>query len=546
MGAKRKILHILPSFVLSLIFITAAIQAISGWASLPAFAAFVDYTKYTTALEDLSRDENFNAGKYIDDSTDYSLQVIQIAESADGELFVYVYQPCQKTRYLVATSLNMSLSETADGTRLYSLTLLNVSGVLCKYSVQGVSAQLNNPHYYNITSIFRAWDKDIDKGTGNDNTINEVVYDVGQLWTVTTSSDGVHYSCDGTERITVTNKYCGYMRFYDGYKLYKSACDSHYIAFSTDYYIQTLLEAEVAFVTQDYTCNITSIQNPPDMGGGSTSFYDYTYKDPLPRQVTVTADQQGGNTGDGLFGVKYLWDRIERVSDFLKNENNDFTDEAKAALKDKQWVLRFVDLPFVLTPHIGGSTETGTKVTDETILRLEFETNGERFNLGVVDNKQTGGNNPSNKPNVPNLWDWLAAVTGIPAWFWKLLTVIIPLLILLPVLSIIFPTFGELLKNIFKLVWTVITRPFVWIYKGVKYLSDKAKANKAAALEKQKAENRGATEASPAATPAKRTSSKKKKKTTNKKPTPKERTKKNEERRPRKGKEKKNPPRRDN
>lgn len=492
MGAKRKILHILPSFVLSLIFITAAIQAISGWASLHAFAAFVDYTKYTTALEDLSRDENFNAGKYIDDSTDYSLQVIQIAESADGELFVYVYQPCQKTRYLVATSLNMSLSETADGTRLYSLTLLNVSGVLCKYSVQGVSAQLNNPHYYNITSIFRAWDKDIDKGTGNDNTINEVVYDVGQLWTVTTSSDGVHYSCDGTERITVTNKYCGYMRFYDGYKLYKSACDSHYIAFSTDYYIQTLLEADVAFVTQDYTCNITSIQNPPEMGGGSTSFYDYTYKDPVPRQVTVTADQQGGNTGDGLFGVKYLWERIERVSDFLKNEQNDFTDEAKAALKDKQWVLRFVDLPFVLTPHIGGSTETGTKVTDETILRLEFETNGERFNLGVVDNKQTGGNNPSNNPNgfatmgfFEYLWHCLVCLfTGTGTLIDKIIggVILFFCLILLPavltVLSIVYPAFREVMKKIFKGIWWVITRPFVWLYKGVKYLSNKAKTNK--------------------------------------------------------------------
>lgn len=533
MGAKRKILHILPSLVFSLILITAAIQAISGWASLPAFAAFTDYTKYTTALEDLSGDENFNAGKYIDDAGDYSLQVIQIAESSDGELFVYVYQPCQKTRYLVATSLNMSLAENADGTKLYSLTLLNVSGVLCKYTVKGLKPQLGNPHFYNITSIYRAWDKDIDKDTGNDNTINEVVYDVGQLWTVTTKSDGVHYSCDGTERITVTNKYCGHMRFYDGYKLYKTACDSHYIAFSTDHYIQTLLEADVAFVTKDYTCNITSIQQPPEMGGGATNFYDYTYSDPVPRQVRVTADQQGGNTGDGLWGEKYLWDRIEKVSDFLKDEQNDFTDEAKAALKDKQWVLRFIDIPYVLTPHLGGSTEKGTKVTDETILRLEFETDGERYNLGVVDNKQTGGDKPSNKPNVPNLWSWLAAVTGIPAWFWKLLTVIIPLAILLPVLSIIFPPFGEILKKIFNGIWTIITRPFVWLGKGIKALHEKAKANKAAR------EQAAAAEASTAATPTAKT----KKKTAKKKATKKERAKGNEKRKPRNGKKKKNPPR---
>ncbi len=455
MGVKlNRLYNPLYLFILILILGITVLQA-SGWVTLPAFAnAF--YENYTTALEDLSRDENFSAEKYMDDASDYSLQIIQIAESTDGELFVYTYQPCQKSRYLVATSVNMSLSENADGTKLYNLSLLNVSGVFCKYLVQGVTAVLTNPHYYNITSIFRLWDKEIDKGTGNDNTINEVVFDVGQLWTVTTDSSGVHYDCEGTERITVTDKYCGHFRYYDGYKLYKSACDSHYIAFSTDYYIQTLLEAEVAFVTQDYTCNITSIPNPPDMGGGSTSFYDYDYADPVPRQVTVTADQQGSNDGDGLFGVKYLWDRIEKVSDFLNSEKDNLTESARTQIQGKQWILRFVDLPYTLTPHLGGSEEKGTKVTKETILRLEFETNGERFNLGVVDNKQTGGNDPSNKPNVPNLWDWLAAVTGIPAWVWQMLAVIIPLLILLFILAI----FVAPVRDILGGVWFVITLPF--------------------------------------------------------------------------------------
>ncbi len=494
MGVKlNRLYKPLYIFILILFFGITAIQAISGWASLPAFAAFIDYTKYTTALEDLSRDENFSAGKYVDDSTDYSLQVIQIAESTDGELFLYTYQPCQKTRYLVATSLNMSLSETAAGTKPYNLSLLNVSGVFCKYLVQGVSAELKNPHYYNITSIYRLWDKEIDKGTGNDNTINEVVYDVGQLWTVTTDSSGVYYACDGTERITVTDKYCGYFRYYDGYKLYKSACDSHYIAFSTDHYIQTLLEAEVSFVTQDYTCNITSIQNPPDMGGGSTNFYDYDYDDPLQRQVTVTADQQGGNVGDGIFGVKYLWDRIEKVSDFLKDETENLTDGAKNQIMGKQWILRFVDLPYTLTPHLGGSEEKGTKVTEETILRLEFETNGERFNLGVVDNKQTGGNDPSNKPNVPNLWDWLASVTGIPAWVWKMLAVIIPLAIALSVLSIFFPVVRVILWSIGKGLWLIISFPFRMLGKGIKAIS----------------ERRAAAKAKPKAKPAKRKTAKK-------------------------------------
>lgn len=469
MGDKRKKLHVPLYLFILILFLSITVLQASGWVTLPAFAKSIEYSKYTTALEDLTGDGNFNADKYPDDTGDYSLQVIQIAESSDGELFLYTYQPCQKSRYLVATCVNMSLSENADGTKLYNLSLLNVSGVFCKYLVQGVTAELTNPHYYNITSIFRLWDKEIDKGTGNDNTINEVVYDVGQLWSVTTDSSGVHYDCDGTERITVTDKYCGYFRYYDGYKLYKSACDSHYIAFSTDYYIQTLLEAEVAFVSQDYSCKITSIPNPPEMGGGSTNFFDYDYADKVDRQVLVKADQQGSNDGDGLFGVKYLWDRIEKVSDFLNSEKDNLTDGARTQIQGKQWILRFVDLPYTLTPQIYGSLEEGTKVTSETILRLEFETNGERYNLGVVDNKQTGSDTPSNKPHYPDFWDWLEYVTGVPVWVWKMLAVIIPLIIALSILSI----FVAPVRVIFKVVWFVITLPF----RGIAALVHKIKGD---------------------------------------------------------------------
>ena len=181
------------------------------------------------------------------------------------------------------------------------------------------------------------------------------------------------------------------------------------------------------------------------------------------------------------------------ASDFLKDETENLTDGAKNQIMGKQWILRFVDLPYTLTPHLGGSEEKGTKVTEETILRLEFETNGERFNLGVVDNKQTGGNDPSNKPNVPNLWDWLASVTGIPAWVWKMLAVIIPLAIALSVLSIFFPVVRVILWSIGKGLWLIISFPYRMLGKGIKAIS----------------ERRAAAKAKPKAKPAKRKTAKK-------------------------------------
>ena len=50
-------------------------------------------TTYTDVLEDLQTDENFDESKYYANSEDTSLSVIQIAESSNGELFVYVYRP---------------------------------------------------------------------------------------------------------------------------------------------------------------------------------------------------------------------------------------------------------------------------------------------------------------------------------------------------------------------------------------------------------------------------------------------------------------------
>ena len=60
---------------------------------------------YSTVLSDLQKDPNFNIEEYPVVEGDYSLDVIAIAEGAEWELFVYVYQP---SATLLATSINIS------------------------------------------------------------------------------------------------------------------------------------------------------------------------------------------------------------------------------------------------------------------------------------------------------------------------------------------------------------------------------------------------------------------------------------------------------
>lgn len=52
--------------------------------------ASADVISYTNVLDDLKKDENFDINDYPTNFSDYSLNVIQIAEGSSGELFVYV------------------------------------------------------------------------------------------------------------------------------------------------------------------------------------------------------------------------------------------------------------------------------------------------------------------------------------------------------------------------------------------------------------------------------------------------------------------------
>ena len=100
----------------------------------------------------------------------------------------------------------MSLSESVDGTELYGLTLINNDGVFCKYKVNGVTVSSDIVRYYNISSIYREWQKGIDKETGNDNTVSGVAFNVGRQYTVITADGKVTYDCKDVEVVKIENK----------------------------------------------------------------------------------------------------------------------------------------------------------------------------------------------------------------------------------------------------------------------------------------------------------------------------------------------------
>ena len=130
----------------------------------PLAFADTNNTGYTNVLDDLQKDEDFDISKYPENTEDNSLQVIQIAESTDNHLFVYVYQPSGPTKDLRASSINIATDKT-NATKYYNykLKFINSNGVLYKYLVEDLTVTISNTRYYEIVSIYREYIEELDK-----------------------------------------------------------------------------------------------------------------------------------------------------------------------------------------------------------------------------------------------------------------------------------------------------------------------------------------------------------------------------------------------
>ena len=378
---------------------------LTGAQSFLAVAAESENEKTASGvIEDLSKDASFNAANYPSNAKDYSLSVMQLAESADKELFVYVYQPSGDK--VKASSINISTTINDDISFFnYSLELLNFEGTLFKYKVANFEVKKDPVRYYAISSIYRPFDAGIgDKKSGN-NTINEVNYAVNRQYCFGEINGKPYVSCVDIETIVITDKFVGFVRYKDGFKLYVGACDSHFVAFNTDKPIDKLLEADVYYTSQPYSWLFALGVGQNETFGEKKDNYAYLkYTDKVE------------HTGDGFFAGTYKWDRIQTVDDFINGENREdvyhgavldvkvsskLTDEALNELKGKKWVLRFVETSYTLSSGANGSTSTkSTLIGNVTILRLKFETDGITYNLGVIDNKQTGSAEPSNSTDI--------------------------------------------------------------------------------------------------------------------------------------------------
>ena len=448
-ATKTRLVSIFLAFVLG-------ICAVITTAAQTPLVARAESITYSGVMDDLKKDTSFKPENYPTKADDYSLQIIQLAESVNKELFVYVYQPSGKAKDFKASSINISTTINDNISYLnYKLELLNSSGVFYKYKVSGLTVKDESVRYYAISSIYRPFDESIDKQASGGNTVTEVNYAVNKQYCFGEINGKPYVNCVDIETIVVTDKFVGFVRYPDGFKLYVGACDSHFVAFNTNKPMDKLLEADVYYTTQEYSSSWAAFVGENETFGDKADKYAYLkYTDKVE------------HTGGGLFAGTYKWDRIQTVDDFIKNEDREqifsgavidvkisskLTDAALNELKGKKWVLRFTETDYTLWSGQGSYGTFSTIVGDVTILRLKFETDGITYNLGVIDNKQSGSKDPSNETDI----DISLNKRG------KMLLYLLMLILLIILLAPILPYVLQ------AIVW-IISLPFKGISAAVK------------------------------------------------------------------------------
>ena len=456
----KSILKKVTAVVLFVVFsVICGIVALYSLISLHSAKADETATSYSNVLDDLKKDETFSVGKYPAIAKDYSLQVIQIAESANNELFIYVYQPSDDAVDLVADEIRLSTPTVNEEAVYvdYKLTLLSTQGVFDKYKVNDFLVKTDSVRYYKIVSISRLFQSDLDGELENGNTEYNVVFDVSQEWTAQTVNENVYYSMEEIETIEIVNKYVGVLCYPKnsieiglGYYQY----DVHYLAFSTDKPIDKILEADITYKTQN-------VHRDSNKG--------YTYDAIEDKKKTLKAGDEMYCKGNGWFSNAYNWQVIEDVQSFIQSESVTYayqmgifnsnvttklTENGKKALSDKQWVFRFEITERSYWENGKGDWQKWdyTLVGDVSVLRLKFDMDGEIYNLGVIDNKQTSNGIADNETKTE------ISIAGLDG--------IVDVLIMIAVLAVaifIISMAWQFLSPLFSMLGKWIVGIFTWI-----------------------------------------------------------------------------------
>ncbi len=303
---------------------------------------------------------------------------------------------------------------------------------------------------------------------------------MAKLFTACTVGDTVSYTSieNSVIEIIPESKFVGYFNYFDGLDTiisYKEA-DCWYVGFDTNKPIDYLTEVELSFKKRTVERNYALGIQTAERFGEWQSIKNYIIK-----------GTDKGSTGNGFLAHRYEWKRIVSINEFLTNPDYKLSDTERENMRLCKWVLRFYETERKTVGDYKTKQVSSSQIADVTILRLKFKTDGETFNLGVVDNKQSPKpDQPPGNADYKSPWEQyiefcqlLEELTGISYIFWAVFFIVLVFCVLFGILSIflpalrlalkvIFMVIGKGISAVFKVLWLIISAPFRGIAALVK------------------------------------------------------------------------------
>ena len=430
-------------------------------------------TDSTVVMSELKSDPKFDESSYPDNPQDYSLQVIQIGEDEDYELYIYVYQPAHNSIDLKGTKISISYGYSVNGSgltpSLYDLELVSSSGVFDKYHVKGFTPSKDGDRYYNIVSIYREFNSVIDESDDEFPT-TDIAYSVGQQWYAHDINDTKVYEMNTFNTLEVDTVFNGTITFSNGITWgslvgLNEKCDAWFYCFNVeDYVVKHIYDADISYSRRHVKEEIAYL---PDYLGGNQ--VEYTYSNVLENQTITLYDTDVFTfEGTGLFSRSYSWNRIMSSDDFVAtvlDQGGRLSESVQVTIKESQWVFCYLETPRSESDSLDhlNSTYEYEDIYDVGLLRLHFmDTNQKVYDLGVV-NSLTDPDNVSDITFEP-VKDALEAFFDK---FVKVIGIIVLIILLVVCLNFIGPI-STLFSYLFKGLIFVVTLPFKlikWLFK---------------------------------------------------------------------------------
>lgn len=467
----------IPRRVCLLFLVAVIFTLLAPLFTLEAAAA----SEYSTVLDDLTAADNFSIENYpiltyeyvnrVNQDTDKEndqalMEVIQIAESSSDELYLYVYQPTDSELELTASAVLLSTEFTPDGQNInpdiYYLELVSTDSVFDKYVVKDFRVSEEPYRYYNIVTLYRNFNPEIDEVTTGGVIENfELGIGVGQQWCAYYLNDSIVYEMNTFDTVEIDIGYTGSVSFGSGFTIGDLAGihtygDAWFIAFNVeDYIVKKIYDADLKY-------KIRSKRQYSNGFSWSTEYGEWS--EDLP--ATLKSEDTATYKGDGLFAKEYTWNKICTSSDFisqLEGQGIEISEEAKNELSQNAWVFAFLQTEKEDVYSDGVSQILSSQVSAVTVIRLHFmDIKGDVYNLGVVSDRVS----PDDIPDASGS----GTDTELPEWVQKLLMIVGIILLLVifntffPFVKFIFSLICTGIKTIVSIVFYIVTLPFRLIF----------------------------------------------------------------------------------